>query len=82
MARQPRTFRRTISDCGRQIEYIQRTFLLRFPDQITVRFISKDSRTSTLANYSRSTYGYWDFGTNKARVHSLLAELQEEISAS
>ena len=59
-----------------QYEYIQRTALLRFPDSITVRFISLGKNRSTLAVYSRSHYGHSDFGTNEARVRLWLSLMQ------
>jgi len=67
---------------GLQIDYIQRTALLRFPDWITVRFIAKDHEVSTLAIYSRSVYGYGDMGANKARVQLWLTALKKEFATS
>ena len=81
ISKQPRITGKTTSGDGQQFEYIQRTAVMRLPDQITVRFISRCNHMSTLAIYSRSIYGYWDFGANKARVERWLSSLQEEISA-
>lgn len=81
ISKQPRITGKTISNDGLQIDYIQRTAVMRLPDQITIRFISRCNHTSTLAIYSHSIYGYWDFGVNKARVEHWLSSLQEEISA-
>ena len=42
---------------AQQFDYVQRTARFRFPDIVTVRFISVSSTQSTLAIYSRSVYG-------------------------
>lgn len=58
-----------------QVDYVQRTELMQYPDWITVRFIDLGGRRSTLAIYSRSVYGYSDRGVNKARIDAWLGEL-------
>lgn len=59
-----------------QVDYVQRTELMQYPDWITVRFIDLEARKSTLAIYSRSVYGYSDRGVNKARIDAWLDELE------
>lgn len=61
---------------GHRVDLIQRSALLRFPDTITAEFIPLDDGRSTLAVYSRSRYGYSDFGVNKKRIEDWLATLQ------
>lgn len=56
-------------------QYVQRSFLFRFPDYIDVEFIPLTSSSSTLAVYSRARYGYSDFGVNKKRVQNWLKKL-------
>ena len=68
------------SDDGKQLDYVQRTPLMGYPDTITVRFIDQDQGYSTLAIYSRSRYGYSDMGANAKRVTAWLKELQEALS--
>ncbi len=51
-----------------EFSFIQRTLLLRFPDQIDIKFIEKSDSDSTYIMLSRSQYGYSDFGKNKSRV--------------
>lgn len=63
-----------------QIDYIQRTALIRFPDIITVRFIALSPGQSTLAVYSRSVYGTSDFGVNRKRIETWLAALNVRLS--
>jgi len=58
-----------------QYEFVQRTALLRFPDFISVRFIKLSEKTSGLAIYSRSKYGYSDLGANRARIDDWLDQL-------
>ncbi len=61
-----------------QYDFVQRSLVFRFPDTITVRFISLGEEQSTLAIYSRSHYGYRDLGVNKRRVEAWLAALTTE----
>ncbi len=73
IARQPRMA--LIAEAGDQVDYVQRTALIRFPDIITVRFIALAPAQSTLAIYSRSVYGTSDFGVNRKRIETWLAAL-------
>ena len=75
IAAQPRLV--ILADDGRQIDYVQRSALVRFPDIITVRFIALAAVQSTLAIYSRSIYGAGDFGVNRARVAAWLVALAQ-----
>lgn len=59
-----------------QLDYVQRSRLMHFPDLITVRFIAVDDAHATLAIYSRSVYGKGDFGVNRARIDDWLAKLK------
>ncbi len=64
---------------GQQFDYVQRSARFRFPDIITVRFISVSSSQSTLAIYSRSIYGKSDFGVNRERIDAWLKTLREGL---
>jgi uncharacterized protein (DUF1499 family) len=64
---------------GRQADYVQHSARFRFPDLITVRFISVSISKSTLAIYSRSVYGKSDFGVNRERIHAWLKTLREDL---
>jgi uncharacterized protein (DUF1499 family) len=59
--------------------YIQHSQLFRFPDIITVEFVPLDSTRSSIAVYSRSRYGEYDFATNRKRVEKWLALLQKMV---
>ncbi len=64
-----------------QFSYVQRTKWLRFPDYVEVKLISVSTQQSTIAIFSRSKYGYSDFGTNKKRVNQWLGLLDDKINA-
>lgn len=63
-----------------QYDYITKDFILDFPDEVTVQFIALTDSTSTLAVYSRSMYGFYDFGLNKKRLHTWLNELNITVN--
>jgi hypothetical protein len=79
LAEQPRieVQRRDVTNI--QIDYVQRSRLLRFPDLITVRFVPIDDAHSTVAIYSRSVYGKGDMGVNRTRVEEWLARLKARL---
>ena len=56
--------------------FIQHSFFFRFPDVITVEFMSTGNGRSTLAMLSRSRYGESDFGVNAARAGAWIAKLK------
>ena len=58
---------------GRFVEYSP---LFQFPDVIDVSVIEAGANSSTLAIYSRSVFGYWDFEVNKVRIERWLAALK------
>ena len=62
-----------------ELTHIHRSPIFKFPDIISVRFVSAGDR-STLAVYSRSVYGYFDFGINRRRTDGWLAEIQPHVS--
>lgn len=74
--RQPRVEIRTVDQESRYYELVQRTAFFRFPDTISAILVSLKGQTSTLAIYSRSTYGYSDLGVNKARVEDWIAQAE------
>jgi len=79
LAEQPRlqVLRRDVTNV--QIDYVQRSRLLRFPDLITVRFVPIDDAHSTVAIYSRSVYGKGDMGINRIRVEEWLARVKARL---
>ena len=79
IAEQPRVELQRRDITNMQIDYVQRSRLLRFPDLITVLFVPVDDTHSTLAIYSRSVYGKGDLGVNRARVEEWLARLKVRL---
>ena len=76
MDHQPRMTVGRADDRQMQYDFIQRTALFRFPDTITVRFIPLEDDLSTVAIYSRSKYGYSDWGVNEKRIDRWLDQLE------
>jgi hypothetical protein len=64
---------------GVQDRYVSRSRLMRYPDTINVRFYDLGDGRSSLALHSRSQIGRSDFGVNKARLDSWLAELRRQL---
>lgn len=61
---------------GRRFVYIQHSPTFRFPDIITVEFVQLTPESASIAIYSRSRYGEYDFGKNRKRVERWLALLE------
>jgi hypothetical protein len=59
-----------------KVVYIQHSAIFRFPDIVTVEFVRLGSNRSSIAIYSRSRYGDYDFGKNRKRVERWLFLLQ------
>lgn len=63
-----------------QYEFVQRSALLGFADDVTVRFIALSPATSTLAIYSRSRVGWSDMGVNRKRIDLWLAKVAAKLA--
>ncbi len=61
---------------SRRVVYIQHSPIFRFPDVVTVEFAPLGPNRSSIAIYSRSRYGEYDFGKNRKRVERWLFLLQ------
>jgi uncharacterized protein (DUF1499 family) len=61
----------------RRAVYIQHSPIFRFPDIITLEFLALAPERSSVAVYSRSRYGRYDFAENRKRVERWLFLLQE-----
>ena len=69
---------RALADPGSQrYVYIQHSPVFRFPDIITVEFVPLGPDRSSLALYSRSRYGEYDFLKNRSRVERWLLLLEK-----
>ena len=57
------------------MNFVERTKIFCFPDDIAIKIISLNENSSTLMIRSQSRYGKYDFGVNRRRVHNILKEL-------
>jgi uncharacterized protein (DUF1499 family) len=74
IAKEPRTRLVAKDETLQQIVFVQRSRIFRFPDTIWIQSTAQGAETSIII-YSRSNYGYWDFGANKRRVRKWLAKI-------
>jgi len=77
MAGEPRVAIAADDSARRRLVVIQHTALLRFPDVVTVEFVTLSPDRSSLAIYSRARYGRGDFGTNRRRVLAWLGQIAQ-----
>jgi uncharacterized protein (DUF1499 family) len=75
--REPRTEKIRGREIGKdlQVDFVQYSKLIGYPDTITARFINLGDEKSTLAVFSSAHYGYRDFGVNEARVKDWMRKL-------
>ena len=59
---------------------VQRSFVFRFPDTITLQVFPLPDGSSTLAIYSQANYGYGDFGVNKERVRRWIGLIDAQVA--
>lgn len=62
---------------ARRFVYIQHSPTFRFPDIVTVEFVPLGPAQSSIAVFSRSRYGKYDFRKNRKRVGRWLALLEK-----
>ena len=77
---QPRTFLAANDQPQRQAQFVARSAWLNFPDVIVAQVDAAGPDASTLVLYSRSVYGYGDFGVNRARITTWLAALDRTLT--
>ena len=61
------------------VTYVQRTKLMAYPDYISIKISPEIGGKSRLTIYSRSRFGYFDYGVNKARVKAWTAAIGPTI---
>ncbi len=81
VAAEPRVHLVSAEKDRQHIVFIQHSFFFRFPDIITVEFLSTGNGGSTVAMLSRSRYGEIDFGVNAARASAWIAKLKAVTEA-
>ncbi len=77
---QPRTFLLARYDGQLQAHFVARIPVLGFPDLIAVQVLADGAERSKLVIWSRSVYGWSDFGVNRRRVTAWLAALERSPS--
>ena len=77
--REPRTFLASDDQPRLQAQFVVRSAWLNFPDLIVAQVNVAGPDASTLVLYSRSVYGYGDFGVNRARVVTWLTALDRTL---
>ena len=75
IAGEPRLALVASDDASLTDRYVQRSWLMRYPDTIVVRFIDLPGGRSSIALYSRSQLGEGDLGVNLARIKRWLDDL-------
>lgn len=78
---EPRLVQAAGDDTSLTYRYVQRSWLMRYPDTIVVQFFDIAGGHSTLALYSRSQLGKGDLGVNLARIERWLAALEQNAKA-
>lgn len=63
-----------------RIEAIDRTLIMRFPDDITIR-VRPGAGQSRIDVRSASRYGRHDFGVNAGRIERFARQMQEQLDA-
>ncbi len=61
------------------LQYVQRSAFFHFPDLIDIQFVTVGQQSSSILMYSRSLYGYYDFGVNCKRVNHWLNLLKNKM---
>jgi uncharacterized protein (DUF1499 family) len=78
-AGQPRVFLAAEFPAQRQVHFVARSAVFNFPDLIAAQVGEAGPDHSTLVLYSRSVYGYGDFGVNRQRLDAWLAALRIDL---
>jgi uncharacterized protein (DUF1499 family) len=81
-AARPRTFPAAAYPEARQLHWVVRSAVFNFPDLVTAQAMPREPAGSTLLLYSRSVYGYGDFGVNRQRLTVWLAALDNAVRQS
>ena len=81
-AAQPRTFVAAVYPDALQLHWVARSAAFNFPDLITAQVLPHGAEQSELLLYSRSVFGYGDFGVNRQRLTAWLAALDAAVKSS
>jgi len=79
ISRQSRVELCGMDEDAKAFEFVHYSPVLNFQDFVSVRVIPHGHKQSTIAIFSRSKTGYYDFGVNRNRVETWLEDLESEI---
>jgi uncharacterized protein (DUF1499 family) len=74
-----RTFPAAEDPARLQARWVARSRLLNFPDIVDAQVLAAPAGDSRLVLYSRSVYGYSDFGANRARLRVWLGAIDAAV---
>jgi uncharacterized protein (DUF1499 family) len=82
IAKQSRLIEVSRSDvAGYQASYVVRSFIMGFPDFLSIKIEENSPKASTIKLFSRSKFGYSDLGVNRKRIQGLLFALRQDLGA-
>lgn len=79
-AKAPRTYPAAAYTAEMQLDWVARSAVWNFPDRITAQVLPAPGGGSELVLYSRSVYGYGDFGANRRRLQAWLRVLKTVLT--
>lgn len=79
-AAQPRTYLAAAYPDRGQLHWVVRSAVWNFPDLVTGQVLADGPGAARLILYSRSVYGYGDFGVNRRRLETWLAALTAALA--
>ena len=82
IAGEPRLVQVAGDDANLTYRYVQRSWLMRYPDTIVVQFFDRADGHATIALYSRAQLGKGDLGVNLARIKRWLAALRDNAKTA
>ena len=72
---------KVIERADHSVHILDTTAVMGFKDDVYIQFVPLGAKQSTLAVYSESQIGYWDFGKNRRRIEEWIRETQNRLSA-
>lgn len=71
-----------VAESSDGMHVVATTRLMRFKDDVRALFIPVGEQQSTIALYSASRVGSWDFGTNRRRVEGWITQTREALEGA
>lgn len=70
----------TADDATHQYTYVSRSGFFQLPDLTTVQIFANGETRASIAIFSRSVYGFGDFGSNSRRVIRIMDYMDKNLS--